>query len=122
MKQGICAQRLVYVLILGVLQFIFTILHIYIFMQEDLYCPHPFIQDIIWATIDKIMEPILMKWPCKKIREKALQRVMEHIHYEDENTQYICISSVNKVSKSCRFLYDFLSNFRILIILASLRC
>lgn len=65
--------------------------------KEDLYNAHPYVQDFIWATIDKIVEPILMKWPGKKIREKALQRVMKHIHYEDENTHYICIGSVNKV-------------------------
>lgn len=73
---------------------------VYIFLQEDLYYPHPVIQDIIWATIDKIVEPILMRWPGKKLREKALSRVMEHIHYEDENTRYVCIGSVNKVSSS----------------------
>jgi cycloartenol synthase len=31
------------------------------------------------------------------LREKALHKVMQHIHYEDENTQYICIGPVNKV-------------------------
>jgi len=38
-----------------------------------------------------------MNWPCKKLREKAVETVMEHIHYEDENTRYICIGPVNKV-------------------------
>lgn len=36
-------------------------------------------------------------WPCKSLREKALCTVMQHIHYEDENTRYICIGPVNKV-------------------------
>ncbi|KAF3430992.1 hypothetical protein FNV43_RR25722 [Rhamnella rubrinervis] len=35
-------------------------------------------------------------WPGKKLREKALHTAMEHIHYEDENTHYICIGPVNK--------------------------
>ncbi|KVH92256.1 Terpene synthase, conserved site-containing protein [Cynara cardunculus var. scolymus] len=65
--------------------------------QEDLYYPHPLIQDILWATLDKFVEPILMRWPGKKLREKALCTVMEHIHYEDDNTRYICIGPVNKV-------------------------
>lgn len=43
------------------------------------------------------MEPVLLRWPGKKLREKSLRSVMEHIHYEDENTRYICIGPVNKV-------------------------
>ncbi|KAB1213040.1 Cycloartenol synthase [Morella rubra] len=31
------------------------------------------------------------------LREKALHTIMEHIHYEDENTRYLCIGPVNKV-------------------------
>nr|KAJ0211141.1 hypothetical protein LSAT_V11C400209690 [Lactuca sativa] len=65
--------------------------------KEDLYYPHPLIQDILWATLDKFVEPILMRWPGKKLREKALRTAMEHIHYEDDNTRYICIGPVNKV-------------------------
>ncbi|KAL6985034.1 CRISPR-associated protein 1, variant 2 [Sarracenia purpurea var. burkii] len=64
--------------------------------KEDLYYPHPLVQDILWASLDKVLEPILMNWPGKKLREKALRVVMEHIHYEDENTRYICIGPVNK--------------------------
>lgn len=65
--------------------------------KEDLYYPHPLIQDILWASLHKAVEPVLMRWPVKKLREKALCTVMEHIHYEDENTRYICIGPVNKV-------------------------
>ncbi|KAG2650809.1 hypothetical protein PVAP13_1NG168000 [Panicum virgatum] len=36
------------------------------------------------------------RWPINKLREKALGNLMEHIHYEDVNTQYICICAVNK--------------------------
>lgn len=65
--------------------------------KEDLYYPHPLVQDILWATLHKAVEPILMRWPGKKLREKALSTAMEHVHYEDENTRYICIGPVNKV-------------------------
>ncbi|XP_076895364.1 cycloartenol synthase 2-like [Bidens hawaiensis] len=65
--------------------------------KEDLYYPHPLIQDILWATLHKFVEPVLMTWPGKKLREKALKTAMEHVHYEDENTRYICIGPVNKV-------------------------
>lgn len=65
--------------------------------KEDLYYPHPLVQDILWASLHKVVEPILMRWPGKRLREKALSTAMEHIHYEDENTRYICIGPVNKV-------------------------
>ncbi|PKA65824.1 Cycloartenol synthase [Apostasia shenzhenica] len=65
--------------------------------KEDLYYPHPLIQDILWTSLHKFVEPILMHWPGNMLREKALITVMQHIHYEDENTRYICIGPVNKV-------------------------
>ncbi|XP_038985705.1 cycloartenol synthase-like isoform X3 [Phoenix dactylifera] len=64
--------------------------------KEDLYYPHPLIQDIIWASLHKVVEPVLMHSPGSMLREKALHIVMQHIHYEDESTRYICIGPVNK--------------------------
>ncbi|RXH78499.1 hypothetical protein DVH24_002017 [Malus domestica] len=68
-----------------------------IWEEEDLYYPHPLVQDILWSSLHMAVEPILMHWPGKKLREKALRTAIEHIHYEDENTRYICIGPVNKV-------------------------
>ncbi|XP_047329689.1 cycloartenol Synthase-like [Impatiens glandulifera] len=65
--------------------------------KEDMYYPHPLAQDMLWEALDKIMEPIFARWPAKKLREKSLQTAMTHIHYEDENTRYLCIGPVNKV-------------------------
>ncbi|KAJ7973671.1 Terpene cyclase/mutase family member [Quillaja saponaria] len=65
--------------------------------KEDLYYPHPMIQDILWGCLSKVGEPPLMHWPLYKLRRKALRTVMQHIHYEDQNTNYICIGPVNKV-------------------------
>ncbi|KAK9931413.1 hypothetical protein M0R45_018689 [Rubus argutus] len=65
--------------------------------KEDLYYPHPILQDMLWGGLHKVGESLLMKWPLSKLRQKALTTVMDHIHYEDENTQYICIGPVNKV-------------------------
>jgi cycloartenol synthase len=65
--------------------------------KEDLYYPHPLIQDILWGTLHKVVEPILMHWPGSLLRKKALATVMEHVHYEDVNTRYIDIGPVNKV-------------------------
>ncbi|KAL5554267.1 hypothetical protein UlMin_041668 [Ulmus minor] len=65
--------------------------------KEDLYYPHPLVQDVLWTSLHYLFEPIFMRWPAKKLREKALVTVMQHIHYEDENTRYLCIGPVNKV-------------------------
>ncbi|KAK4396655.1 Cycloartenol Synthase [Sesamum angolense] len=67
------------------------------FHCRRIYYPHPVVQDLLWASLHKAVEPVLMRWPGKKLRDKALRTVMEHIHYEDENTRYICIGPVNKV-------------------------
>ncbi|OMP07288.1 Prenyltransferase/squalene oxidase [Corchorus olitorius] len=65
--------------------------------EEDLYYRHPLVQDIIWASLHYLYEPVVTRWPCNSLRGKALDTVMQHIHYEDENTRYICIGPVNKV-------------------------
>jgi len=68
--------------------------------QEDLYYPHPFVQDLMWDSLYIFIEPLLTRWPFNKlIREKALQVTMKHIHYEDENSRYITIGCVEKVSR-----------------------
>lgn len=67
-------------------------------MQEDVYNPHPWIQDLIWDSLYICMEPLLTHWPFNKmVREKALETVMKHIHYEDKNSRYITIGCIEKV-------------------------
>lgn len=65
--------------------------------KEDLYYPHPLLQDIVWACIHKAVEPLLTRWPFSKLRQRALDSVMQRVHYEDETTQYVCLGPVNKV-------------------------
>ncbi|XP_059447364.1 beta-amyrin synthase-like [Corylus avellana] len=66
--------------------------------KEDLYYPHPLIQDFLWDSLYIFTEPLLTRWPFNKlVREKALQITMKHIHYEDENSRYITIGCVEKV-------------------------
>ncbi|KAL3849158.1 hypothetical protein ACJIZ3_011040 [Penstemon smallii] len=64
--------------------------------KEDLFYPHPLIQDLIWDSCYVFGEPLLTRWPFNKLREKALQVTMKHIHYEDENSRYITIGCVEK--------------------------
>ena len=66
-------------------------------LQEDLYYPHPLIQDLMWDTLYIFTEPLLTGWPFNKLRQKALEVTMKHIHYEDENSRYITIGCVEKV-------------------------
>ncbi|KAJ9549896.1 hypothetical protein OSB04_022439 [Centaurea solstitialis] len=65
-------------------------------LSEDLYYPHPLLQDLIWDSIYIFTEPLLSRWPFNKLREKALKTTMNHIHYEDENSRYITIGGVGK--------------------------
>ena len=44
----------------------------------DLYYPHPWIQDVLWWSLYKA-EGLLLG---SRLRKKALQEVMRHVHYE----------------------------------------
>ncbi|KFK33925.1 hypothetical protein AALP_AA5G078800 [Arabis alpina] len=75
--------------------------------KEDLYYPHPKIQDFMWSCLKKVGEPLLERWPFSKLRDRALQTVMQHIHYEDQTSHYICLGPVNKVlNMVCCWLDD----------------
>ncbi|XP_057761755.1 lupeol synthase-like isoform X2 [Arachis stenosperma] len=65
--------------------------------KEDLYYPHPLIQDVLWGFLYHIGEPLLNRWPFSMLRQKALQITMNHIRYEDEISNYLCIGVVEKV-------------------------
>ncbi|KAK1408583.1 hypothetical protein QVD17_40483 [Tagetes erecta] len=64
--------------------------------KEDLYYPHPVLQELIWDGLYIFTEPLFSQWPFNKLREKALQTTMKHIHYEDANSQYLTIGAVEK--------------------------
>ncbi|KAI3860420.1 hypothetical protein MKW98_011614 [Papaver atlanticum] len=69
----------------------------YVCCKEDVYYAHPFRQDLVWDFFYVVVEPLLKWWPFSKIvREKALSLTMKHIHYEDENSRFITMSSVAK--------------------------
>uniref|UniRef100_A0A0A9FA46 Uncharacterized protein n=1 Tax=Arundo donax TaxID=35708 RepID=A0A0A9FA46_ARUDO len=55
----------------------------------------------ISTCLNTYVEPVLNCWPLNKlIRERALSHIMEHIHYEDETTQYIGLCPVTKVQRT----------------------
>lgn len=61
--------------------------------KEDLYYPHPWIQDALWAVLYRV-DPYLVG---TRLRKAAVSECMKLIHYEDENTRYVDIGPVNKV-------------------------
>nr|QIH97373.1 OptiAtLUP [synthetic construct]BAL41371.1 lupeol synthase [Glycyrrhiza uralensis] len=65
--------------------------------KEDLYYPHPLIQDMLWGFLYHVGERFLNCWPFSMLRRKALEIAINHVHYEDENSRYLCIGSVEKV-------------------------
>lgn len=67
-------------------------------MQEDYYYPHSLIQDVLWGGLYHFGEPILKQWPVSKIRERAVKKAIEIIHWEDENSRYLTPGCVEKVS------------------------
>lgn len=64
--------------------------------KEDLYHHPPLIQKLLWDSFYTFVEPLLTRWPWNKLRQRALQVSMKHIHYEDETTRYIAIGWVIK--------------------------
>ncbi|XP_051113925.1 cycloartenol synthase-like isoform X2 [Andrographis paniculata] len=75
--------------------------------KEDLYFPHSHLQDILWKCLHEFAEPLFKRWPFSKLRDRALGTAMDHIRYEDANTNYLCIGPVNKVlNMLCRWVDD----------------
>jgi cycloartenol synthase len=68
--------------------------------SEDLYYPHPFMQNLLWSALSKV-EPVLLRSP---LRRWANNEALKHVIYEDENTRYVDIGPVNKVFNClCRY-------------------
>jgi len=57
----------------------------------DVYTTHSFVLKIAHMVLN-VYEKVHFSW----LRKKALAHVLRHIHYEDEQTKYICIGPVNK--------------------------
>ena len=64
--------------------------------KEDLYYPHPWLQDALWWGLTKV-EPLLLRTKIgKALRGWACRVAARHVQYEDENTRYVDIGPVNK--------------------------
>ncbi|KAF5445644.1 hypothetical protein F2P56_034683 [Juglans regia] len=65
--------------------------------KEDLYYPHPLLQDLAWEFLQHVAEPLLKRWPFSWLRERAIKAAIGHVRYEDETSRYLCIGCVEKV-------------------------
>ncbi|OMO74252.1 Terpenoid cyclases/protein prenyltransferase alpha-alpha toroid [Corchorus olitorius] len=66
--------------------------------KEDVHYPHTIPQLLLWDSLYYISEPMINRWPFNKIRQKAIEKTIEMIHWEDENSRYITIGCVEKVA------------------------
>lgn len=71
--------------------------------KEDLYYPHSFIQDLLWDGLHNFSEPLMKKWPFRKLREKGLKRVVDLMRYGAEESRFICLGCVDKALQLMSF-------------------
>ncbi|XP_008681131.1 achilleol B synthase isoform X1 [Zea mays] len=64
--------------------------------KEDLIYEPSWLQSIAMAYLNKFIEPLSNLWPMNKLRERAMSDLMEHIHYEDETSNYVGLCPINK--------------------------
>uniref|UniRef100_A0A0D9XRK1 Terpene cyclase/mutase family member n=1 Tax=Leersia perrieri TaxID=77586 RepID=A0A0D9XRK1_9ORYZ len=65
--------------------------------KDDIVYPPSWLQSVAMASANMFVEPVFNMWPMNKIRQRALSNIMDHIHYEDENTNYVGLCPINKV-------------------------
>ncbi|CAD6213495.1 unnamed protein product [Miscanthus lutarioriparius] len=70
--------------------------HFLQFIPEDLIYRPSWLQCIAMAYLNKFIEPLSNLWPMNKLRERAMSNLMEHIHYEDETSNYVGLCPINK--------------------------
>ena len=66
--------------------------------KEDLYYPHPLIQDVLWWTLYKA-EGLLVG---SSLRRKAVAECMRHIHYEVRLEQGFGMDSAWRLGSTAR--------------------
>ena len=68
-------------------------------------------QDMLWGFLHHFAEPLLNRWPFSKLRDKAMKIAMQHVHYEDQNSRYLCIGCVEKVCSILIYVFPKLILF-----------
>ncbi|XP_052136648.1 achilleol B synthase-like [Oryza glaberrima] len=65
--------------------------------KDDIIYPPSWLQIVAMASLNSFVEPLFNLWPMNVLRQRALTNLMDHIHYEDENSYYIGLCPMNKV-------------------------
>uniref|UniRef100_A0A0E0J0T9 Squalene cyclase N-terminal domain-containing protein n=1 Tax=Oryza nivara TaxID=4536 RepID=A0A0E0J0T9_ORYNI len=65
--------------------------------KDDIIYPPSWLQIFAMASLNNFVEPLFNLWPMNVLRQRALTNLMDHIHYEDENSYYIGLCPMNKV-------------------------
>ncbi|KAK9093483.1 hypothetical protein Syun_028394 [Stephania yunnanensis] len=66
--------------------------------KEDVCYQQPLVQSMLWDFLHMFVEPLFKHWPFSKLRTMALEKTIKHIHYEDESSRYIVMSSAEKLN------------------------
>ncbi|WCJ39180.1 Lupeol synthase [Euphorbia peplus] len=65
-------------------------------LKEDLYVPRSFALDLIFDGVHYFGETLVNYWPFSKLREKALYKVMDLLHFEDHQSRFLDQSCLEK--------------------------
>ncbi|WCJ27411.1 Lupeol synthase [Euphorbia peplus] len=66
-------------------------------LKEDRYVPRSFALDLMFDGASYIGETLVKCWPFSKLREKALQQLMDILRFEDEHTRFLTHACLDKV-------------------------
>ncbi|XP_065874440.1 beta-amyrin synthase-like isoform X1 [Euphorbia lathyris] len=66
-------------------------------LKEDIYVHHSFELDLMFDGIHYVGERLVKCWPFSKLREKALHRVMDILHFEDLHSRFLTHACLEKV-------------------------
>nr|QZP11051.1 oxidosqualene cyclase 6 [Euphorbia tirucalli] len=64
--------------------------------KEGVYVARSLVRDMVFDGIYHVGETILKCWPFSKLREKALQRLMEILRFEDHHSRFLTHACLEK--------------------------
>ncbi|XP_065879602.1 beta-amyrin synthase-like isoform X2 [Euphorbia lathyris] len=65
-------------------------------LKEDLSVPRSFALDLLFDGAYYIGERVLKYWPFSKIREKAMHKIIELVHFEDQQSRFLDHAGLQK--------------------------
>ncbi|XP_065877297.1 beta-amyrin synthase-like [Euphorbia lathyris] len=65
-------------------------------LKEDLTVPRSFALNLLFDGVYYIGERVLKCWPFSKIREKAMHKIIELVHFEDQQSRFLGHANLQK--------------------------